>query len=434
MAAQDERLHVLLVTEYLPPYVSGIANRCKYWIRGFKKEGHRVTVVGCIGTECDIEMWSMKNLWYDQQRIFLCPPWRLISEVLNPMESVSYDVLHIVAPLNLAIVPLIPFFALRGVKIYVSYHVYMEFYKRAYFYGRSIFRKLLGDFIHVIYAVVYFVPLVIFAHAVGVPSKTYDGVVKIASEIHLLKSGLNTDVFRPAEDNLTFTDVLEQWWYDETHESNFLTTWEARESRKIATQIPLVLVYVGRLASEKGVDFLIKALKHNDLSRASLVIVGDGPSRPHLETLARLTVEPSHVWSKPVNPGSPVSVPTPLTHRVIFTGMVHSENVLSKLYAHATVFVSSSASETFGFTVAEALACGIPAVVVRAGAFRSVYECIDDWMYNENDYEDYAQKIHKVIVDMSAQQRSRRIAIENFSLNVGVRDLLRKYKQLVGKR
>ena len=48
------------------------------------------------------------------------------------------------------------------------------------------------------------------------------------------------------------------------------------------------LVFVGRLASHKRVDMLLKALRllETDTPDARYAIVGDGPERPRLEKLA----------------------------------------------------------------------------------------------------------------------------------------------------
>ena len=65
----DEKdLRILIATEYLPPYVSGIANRCKNLIHGYKRQGAQVTVCSVAGTDCDMIGLSMPNPFYNQQR------------------------------------------------------------------------------------------------------------------------------------------------------------------------------------------------------------------------------------------------------------------------------------------------------------------------------------------------------------------------------
>jgi glycosyltransferase involved in cell wall biosynthesis len=100
-----------------------------------------------------------------------------------------------------------------------------------------------------------------------------------------------------------------------------------------------LLLYVGRLAVEKRIEWLRPVLDR--LPGARLAIVGDGPSRPALETLFE---------------GTPT----------LFTGLLQGQD-LSSAYASADVFVFPAANETFGNVVLEAMASGLPVVVSRSG-------------------------------------------------------------------
>ncbi|KAJ3278608.1 Sulfoquinovosyl transferase sqd2 [Borealophlyctis nickersoniae] len=523
-----------MATEYLPPYVSGIANRCKNLVKGYRENGHEVTVASCAGTACDIVVPSVPNLFYPRQRMFLFPPLVILWQLLNFTAEVPYDIIHVVGPLCLPFVFLLPLFKLRGVRIYVSYHVYLEYYKNMYF------NKMVGDFLEWVFVVLYFWPLVWCTDVVGIPSKTADFVVfKYARRIHYMKSGLDTNVFCPREamddeeeeegssapvaslladskPNLTAVpaSVVEGMGEKEAmrlqfskdsamlhHDSkkddpeeacpphpmhmplsppatpppmrrgNSSDNLPAYSSAATADSSPSpapatatagpTLVYVGRLAPEKNVEFLVSALSHPYLSNATLVIVGDGPSRASLERLARDTVGEANVTSKPTtnppssssslsavaaateftstssSPSTPSSPQPPASSsttgpRVHFTGMLLSERAIATAYATATVFVSASASETFGFTVAEALACGTPSVVVRSGAFASVYKMIDEWMFDEGDVEAYVEGVRRVVMGGKVERkRARKIAVRWFGVGAAVKDLLAAYEGVV---
>ena len=88
-----------------------------------------------------------------------------------------------------------------------------------------------------------------------------------------------------------------------------------------------IFLSVGRLAVEKNLE----ALLHLDLP-GSIVIVGDGPARRHLER-----------WY-------------PHAH---FLGAMQGE-ALADVYASADVFVFPSRTDTFGIVLIEALASGLP--------------------------------------------------------------------------
>ena len=97
---------------------------------------------------------------------------------------------------------------------------------------------------------------------------------------------------------------------------------------------------VSRLSPEKGVDLVIrsfKALQREQLQRAvKLVIVGDGPDKSRLQSLAADSKDD-----------------------IIFTGAKTGQD-LSKHYASGDVFVFASQVETFGNVVVEAMASGLP--------------------------------------------------------------------------
>ena len=104
-----------------------------------------------------------------------------------------------------------------------------------------------------------------------------------------------------------------------------------------------LVLYVGRLSPQKGVDHLIRAFKlvsENDKD-AILGIAGEGPE---LGKLIDLTID------------------LDLQSRVVFFGRV-SEEELHLLYSIASVFVMPSVSEPFGITALEAIASRVPTII-----------------------------------------------------------------------
>ncbi|KAJ3253790.1 Sulfoquinovosyl transferase sqd2 [Boothiomyces macroporosus] len=288
---------------------------------------------------------------------------------------------------------------LRGVKIYVSYHVYLEYYRDLYF-GKILFRKLFNLITDILFPLAYYLPLSFFADCVGIPSKTADSYVfDYSHRVHILKSGLDTRIFHPDAKNYQ-GDVL--------------------DLKSMSTEGP-VLIYCGRLAVEKSIDFLIESLA--ELDTATLVIVGDGPIRKDLEQLSERVVGKEYVYTgeSPING----------RYRVIFTGMIRNEKIVASYYAQSDIFVSASGSETFGFTVAEAMACGTPSCVVRSGAFTTVYKMIDNWMFDVGNTEQFCQIIRDIYKNSSNRQLSRRIGMQ-FSIESSVNDLLDTYYWIVG--
>ena len=79
--------------------------------------------------------------------------------------------------------------------------------------------------------------------------------------------------------------------------------------------------------------------------KVRLIIGGDGPERPRLQELAG---------------------ELGLQEQVSFPGLMGREQVRD-LFQQAHVVVSSSSTETFGVTLIEAMACGIPVVATLSG-------------------------------------------------------------------
>jgi glycosyltransferase involved in cell wall biosynthesis len=100
----------------------------------------------------------------------------------------------------------------------------------------------------------------------------------------------------------------------------------------------LLCIYVGRLANEKRVDLLLETARTPGIA---LTIIGDGALRPELEALFAGTN----------------------TH---FTGYLFGDD-LANAYASADVFMFTGMQETFGQVVQEAMASGLPAIIIDQG-------------------------------------------------------------------
>lgn len=115
-----------------------------------------------------------------------------------------------------------------------------------------------------------------------------------------------------------------------------------RRSLGVADQAPL-LVYAGRLDGEKRAQTVVDAFRLLPLSLgAHLLLLGDGPLREQFQAL-----------------GDP---------RIHSPGYVRGRPELARWLASADIYVSGMADETFGISIIEAQASGLPVVGVAAGA------------------------------------------------------------------
>ncbi|MFC2952058.1 glycosyltransferase [Marinicaulis aureus] len=105
-----------------------------------------------------------------------------------------------------------------------------------------------------------------------------------------------------------------------------------------------LLIYAGRIDHEKKARMLVEAFRKLPQSwNASLVMLGDGKDR--LALMAECADENIH-----------------------FPGFVDDRETLASYFASADIYVSAMENETFGISVIEAQAAGLPVVGVRAGA------------------------------------------------------------------
>ncbi|MEC3884749.1 glycosyltransferase family 1 protein [Halobacillus sp. HZG1] len=176
---------------------------------------------------------------------------------------------------------------------------------------------------------------------------------------------------------------------------------------------PILLTYVGRLAPEKGLDTLMKVAKnlpHRMNENIHWLIVGDGPLRNHLHSIA------------PEN--------------MTFTGFQDGE-MLARIYATSTLFVFPSATETFGNVVLESLSSGTPVVAANAGGVKEIVShgntgllCIP------NDVHSFTQGITQLLSDPERLDTMRKQARQEAlgrSWDEIFEQLLNDYKDVIGE-
>ena len=117
---------------------------------------------------------------------------------------------------------------------------------------------------------------------------------------------------------------------------------ELRKSLGIGDGEPL-LIYVGRLDRERRAQLVVDAFSRLPESLgARLVLIGEGPVRDAIAQTAN--------------------------ERIIAPGYLSDRSELARWLASADLYVSAMADETFGVSVIEAQASGLPVVGVAAGA------------------------------------------------------------------
>jgi glycosyltransferase involved in cell wall biosynthesis len=170
-----------------------------------------------------------------------------------------------------------------------------------------------------------------------------------------IPNGVETDLFKPAPPDIR---LLEKYGINPNEP---------------------VILFVGGLDRQhyfKGVDVLLKTFKKINLQfvKSKLLIIGDGDLKNDYERQAEILG---------------------LSEKVIFTGWVDNAD-LPDYYRLAKIFIlpSTARTESFGIVIAEAQACGVPAVVSSwPGSRQTLVDGGTGFLVQPGSVEELSQKI-----------------------------------------
>ena len=178
-----------------------------------------------------------------------------------------------------------------------------------------------------------------------------------------------------------------------------------------------VLLYVGRLTSEKNIRFLFmvlsRLLKDNAVSGLKMIVVGTGRHETEIKRDC---------------------CAMGLSEAVIFAGLVKDRRRLADFYAAGDVFVFASVTETFGLVLLEAQACGTPVVAVGEGGACDAVEDGHGGFLTRLDVEQFTETVRRLLLDPELRREQSFKAREHanrFCLDAMTASLLRVYGTLV---
>ena len=276
--------------------------------------------------------------------------WGGLNRVLSTIPRGQVDVVHIQTPF-IAHYAAARFARRNGVPCVATYHTFFEEYLHHYVpvLPRSIGRYLARSFTRSQCADV---------QALIAPSDPMRDVLLeygVSTPIHVLPTGLPADRFNPG--------IAERF----------------RTEQGIPAGRPLV-TYVGRVAHEKNIEFLVKVFVEvrKTVPEAMLVIAGEGPAREPLRQLvARLGLEKD----------------------VHFAGYLDRNTGLLDCYAAANVFVFASRTETQGLVLLEAMAQGAPVVSTAELGTRSILKAGCGALVVEEQLQPFTAAVVQVLQD-----------------------------------
>jgi glycosyltransferase involved in cell wall biosynthesis len=170
----------------------------------------------------------------------------------------------------------------------------------------------------------------------------------------------------------------------------------ARERERLQIPPYRTFLFVGVLNERKSAKNLLKAFlqiasKDPDIR---LRFVGDGPLRANVEAAAQQSG---------------------IGDRIEFAGLFEPDWIVSE-YIRATAFVFPSWEDTFGVSVIEALACGVPVICSRfAGVSIYLKNEENSFFINPSDTNFLAERIGALLADESLRAQFIEERIRNRS-------------------
>jgi glycosyltransferase involved in cell wall biosynthesis len=153
----------------------------------------------------------------------------------------------------------------------------------------------------------------------------------------------------------------------------------AREELGLGLDEP-ILLYMGRLAREKSLEFLLEVLARARQTdpRLRLLLVGDGPHRPELQQRAEALG---------------------LQEAAVFLGY-RGRGDLKHYLAASTLFVFASQTETQGLVLLEAQSAGLPVLAVRAsGCTEAVASGRSGLLVEPGDLSAFTETLLRLVTD-----------------------------------
>ena len=147
-----------------------------------------------------------------------------------------------------------------------------------------------------------------------------------------------------------------------------------------------VALYVGRVAHEKNIGFLLAAVAQAKLEHPDLLflVTGEGPALPALRKQ---------------------SMALGLAENVRFLGYLDRQNTLPDCYAAADVFVFSSRTETQGLVLLEAMAMGLPVIALSAMGTVDILASGKGCLTPADDVAEFTIALCRVLADQALRTR-----------------------------
>ena len=387
-------MRIGLFTDTYPPFINGVSTSVEMLKNALEKKNHEVYLV-------TVNDSSIKYDYDSEKRILKIPSipiglydYRLSRiyslKMINLIKSWNLDVIHSHTELGIGIcarlvakqfnIPLIHTY-------HTMYKDYTHYVTHGHFDKSS---KKIVEYLTKFYCDTTATELIVPTNKTY---KLFKENYKFEKNIHIIPTGIEVNRFFKENTNRKEVDRL-------------------RKNLHLSKK-DTVIIFVGRLAQEKNIEFLLNAEKKivKVNPNIKLLIVGDGPDKEKLEK-----------FSCDLN----------VDKNVIFAGKVAWDD-MPIYYQLASFFATASTTETQGLTVIEAMAAGITPICINDEAFKTaVTNNLNGFIFEDED--EYINLI--LTLEKDKQKRTKvsgqaRIQAEHFSSSQFAENVLVVYNKAI---
>lgn len=383
-------MKILMLSDVYFPRVNGVSTSIKTFRDDLQQLGHECTLVA--------PHYPVNAETPDDSGIVRIPSWqvpfdpedRLLSwsKLKNWSASLSpgsFDVIHVQTPFTAHYAGL-RIAGKLGAPVIETYHTYFEHYLHHYvpfmpsMITKAAARKLTLSQCAAVDAVIS--P----SEQMAIALRAYG----VRTPIDILPTGMPDSAFIQGDRN------------------RFRSRFGINETRPVA-------LYVGRVAHEKNIDFLIHMLVDLRLRVPDvlLVIAGEGPAEGHIRKLVSTLG---------------------LDANVQFVGYMDRSTTLPDCYKAADVFVFASRTETQGLVLLEALAQETPVVSTAVMGTANVLEGMRGALIAPEDVVGFSALVASVLNDPAGRQSLSEKALDDakaWSSSAMTQRLVEYYERLI---
>ena len=346
-------MKILFISDVYFPRINGVSTSMETYHRNLRLLGHVVHLIAPdysmpSSDETDIMRVPSRRVPFDPEDRLMSFKW--VMNQIEKIRSENYDLIHIQTPFVAHYLG-VKLSRMLGIPCVETYHTFFEEYLHHYvpFVPKKVTRFIATR----------------FSRHQG---NSLDGMVVPSKP--MLRVLTSYGITTPTEVIPTGIEPA----------SFVLGDRAAFRAKHDIPQDRPVLLFVGRVAHEKNIGFLLKVVDRirHEIPDVLFVIAGDGPALRSLEHEVR---------------------DLRISENVMFVGYLDRHADLNDCYRAADVFVFSSRTETQGLVLLEAMAQGVPVVAIAELGTRDVLrEGLGVWIAQE-ELTDFSGKVVSMLGD-----------------------------------